>query len=85
MILQQNHSVIPGLLCKNRRMIATAEQLLHEFESLPDGEKSIFARLISRRLPLPDSGEITDEELCAAGDALAAMFDEEESHDPQAR
>ncbi len=66
-------------------MSTTAEQLLHEYESLPEEEKSVFARLISRRLPLTDSAEITDDELCAAGDALAAMLDQEETYDSQAR
>lgn len=66
-------------------MSTTAEQLLHEYESLPEEEKSVFARLISRRLLLTDSAEITDDELCAAGDALAAMLDQEETYDSQAR
>jgi len=59
-------------------MVATAEQLLHAFETLPDEEKSVFAHMVWRRLPPVDSGEITDEELCAAGDALSEILDGED-------
>lgn len=60
-------------------MATTAEQLLTEFEALPIAEKQVFARIIMRRLPPIESGDVTDEELCAAGDALSAMLDEEET------
>ena len=69
----------------HQSMTATAQQLLEEYETLAEEEKSVFARLIWRRLPLFDSGEITDEELSAAGDALAAMLDGEEAHGSEAR
>lgn len=66
-------------------MIATAEQLIHEFEALPDAEKSMFTRIFWRHMPAIDSGDVTEDELCAAGDSLARMLDAEESYDAQAR
>ena len=66
-------------------MNTTADQLLHEFEALPEVEKHLFARLILRRLPPIDAGEITDGEICAAGDQLAASLEAEESHEATTR
>lgn len=66
-------------------MIATAEQLIHEFEALPDAEKSVFTRIFWKHMPAIDSGNVTDEELCAAGDSLASMLDAEESYDAETR
>jgi hypothetical protein len=66
-------------------MTATAEQLLREFDALPEPEKVTFAQLFWRKAPLIDSGEITDEELCAGGNMVAAMLDAEEAHEAEAR
>ncbi len=66
-------------------MNSTAGHLLQEFEALPETEKHVFARLILRRLPPLDSGDISDDELCRAGDELAAMMLKEEANDSAAR
>ena len=58
----------------------SAADLLHEFETLSHEEKEIFARAIWRYLPPLDSGELTDDEISHAGDALAAMLSDEEEH-----
>lgn len=53
--------------------------LLEAFETLPPSEKIEFANAIFRRLPPVDSGPLDDEEVAAAGDALAAMLDKDEN------
>ena len=66
-------------------MITTAEDLLHEFETLPAEQKEIFARVIQRHLPPMDSGALSDDEISHAGDSLAAMLNDEEEHAAAAR
>ncbi|MFN0076398.1 MAG: hypothetical protein ACKVY0_07985 [Prosthecobacter sp.] len=67
-------------------MIASAEHLFREYETLPESEKSLFAQIFWRRMPVIDSGEISDEELCAGGSLVAAMLEAEETaYEPQTR
>ncbi len=47
-------------------------------------EKQIFVKEVFRRLPPIDSGALSEEEIAAAGDQLAALIEQEE-HDSQAR
>jgi hypothetical protein len=56
--------------------------LVEAFEALPPEEKQAFANAIFRRLPPIDSGPLEDEEVAAAGDALAAMLTQEENATP---
>jgi len=66
-------------------MTATAENVFRQFEALPENEKSVFAQLFWRKAPQIDSGEITDEELQAGGNLVAAMLDAEEAHVAETR
>ena len=59
-------------------------QLLAEFEALPAEEKQVFVKEMFHRLPPIDSGSLDDEEVAHAGDALAAMLEQEEN-DSQTR
>jgi hypothetical protein len=59
-------------------MSSQTAQLLSEFDSLPVQEKQVFVKELFRRMPPIDSGGLSDDELAMAGDAMAAMLDEEE-------
>ena len=63
-------------------MSANTLALVEAFEALPPEEKLAFANAIFRRLPPIDSGPLEDEEVAAAGDALAAMLAKEENATP---
>jgi hypothetical protein len=60
-------------------MIATVEDLLHQYDSLPVLQKERFARALLPMLPATDSEELLEEELCCAGDDLASMLSDEEA------
>ena len=59
-------------------MSAGAAKLLSEFEALPVEQQQEFVREVMNHLPPWDSGTLNDDAVAAAGDALAAMLDEEE-------
>lgn len=65
-------------------MSKNTAQLIVAFEKLPMVEKQIFVKEVFRRLPPIDSGALSEEEIAAAGDQLAALIEQEE-HDSQAR
>jgi hypothetical protein len=59
-------------------MSTATAKLLSEFEALPVEEKQEFVREVIQHLPPWDSGRLNDDVAADAGDALAAMLDEEE-------
>jgi len=59
-------------------MSTATAKLVSDFEALRIEEKQEFVREIIHRLPPWDSGPLSDDVAAAAGDALAAMHDEEE-------
>ena len=59
-------------------MSSATAKLLSEFEALPIEEKQEFVREVINHLPPWNSGPLSDDAAAAAGDALAAMLDEEE-------
>jgi hypothetical protein len=65
-------------------MSSATTKLLSDFEALQAQDKQDFVREIVRRLPVWDSGELSDDVAAAAGDDLAAVLDAEE-RDSQTR
>ena len=59
-------------------MSVETAKLLSEFQALPVEQKQEFVREVMNHLPPWDSGPLDDDAAAAAGDAVAAMFDEEE-------
>ena len=49
-----------------------------QFEALPVEEKQEFVQEVIQHLPPWDSGPLSDDVAADAGDAVAAMLDEEE-------
>jgi hypothetical protein len=60
-------------------MSSAAAKLLAEFETLRVEEKLEFVREVFRHLPPWESGPLDDGVTAAAGDQLAALFEQEEN------
>jgi hypothetical protein len=64
-------------------MTATAQQLLHSFDALPDAEKHQVAIEILRRFPGAVEGDLPESALVEAADELFRTLDADEAgHGP---
>ncbi len=66
-------------------MSSIATQLLSQIEALDAPDRQEFAAEFLRRLPVWDSGDLSDEVAAAASDDLAAMLEEEEQGESPSR
>jgi hypothetical protein len=59
-------------------MTRTTQQLLEQFEALPDQERSELVAELARRVALAPHDAPTDDDLIAAADRLFVDFDRRE-------
>jgi len=78
----QRQSAAP---CYPSPMSRETQALLEAFDHLPAEEKRAFAQEVLRRSLPFDSGQLSDEEIGAASDALWQSLDDEEDGDAAAR
>jgi hypothetical protein len=65
--------------------MTAAEQVLHQFDELPQQDQQEVAREILRRTVNADAPSLSDEQLMRQADELFHTLDEEEAADVQGR